>query len=124
MIIGAQRLIQDLCDQGYKETRLLADSNGMQYVAIPEFVIPAGNFAGRIINLAIPAPTDYPRSTIASIHIQVIPHLVSFGNTGSRNVIASPLGVDWQYWSYQFQISPTNPTSKLLAQINAIFRQN
>ena len=124
MIIGAQRLVQDLCDQGYKETRLLADSNGTQYVSIPEFVVPAGTFAGRAINLAIPAPTDYPRSSIASIHIQASPHLVNFGNTVTRNVINSPLGPDWQYWSYQFQLSPTNPTLKLLAQINAIFRQN
>ncbi|GAB3923494.1 E2/UBC family protein [Larkinella terrae] len=124
MNIGAQRLVQDLCDQGHEGMTILVDTNGMQYVMIPEFIIPAGSFAGRNINLAIPAPTDYPRSSIASIHIKALPHLATFGQTGTRNVITSPLGSEWQYWSYQFQLSPNNPTSKLLAQINAIFRQN
>lgn len=124
MTIGIDRLIQDLVKEGFEQTATLHDAGGMAYVMIPQFVIPAGSFAGRSINLAIPAPADYPRSTISSIHIQANPHLVAKANTGTRNVIDSPLGTEWQYWSYQFQLDPSSPTSQLINQINAIFRNN
>lgn len=121
---GLALLLHDLHAQGYATASGLRDTNGSQYALIPQFEIPAGTFVGRVINLAIPAPTDYPRGGIASIHVRVTPHLVSKGNTGTRNVIDSPLGADWQYWSYQFSLRPVNTTAELLAQINGVFRKN
>jgi hypothetical protein len=124
VISGIEFLLRDLLAQGYGTASSLRDANGGMYALVPEFEIPAGTFAGRVIDLAIPAPPDYPRGGIASIHVRSAPHLVGKGNTGTRNVIDSPLGIDWQYWSYQFQLRPINTTSELLAQINGVFRRN
>ena len=121
---GIVLLLSDLHAQGYSTASSLRDANGGMYALLPQFEIPAGTFAGRVIDLAIPAPPDYPRGSIASIHVRSAPHLVGKGSTGTRNVIDSPLGNDWQYWSYQFQLRPLNTTSELLAQINGVFRRN
>jgi hypothetical protein len=122
MITGIDRLIEDLTHLNF-EVFKVSDKNGLFYAVITGFIIPAGSFAGRVINLAIPAPTDYPRSLGASIHIS--PHIAEFKNVkGLRNVIASPLGPDWQYWSYSFQSRSNNPTTELISQINEIFKRN
>jgi hypothetical protein len=121
---GIVLMLSDLHTQGYGNASSIRDANGGMYALLPQFEIPAGTFAGRVIDLAIPAPADYPRGGIASIHVRSTPNLVGKGSTGTRNVIDSPLGIDWQYWSYQFQLRPFNTTSELLAQINGVFRRN
>ncbi|MBS0646938.1 MAG: hypothetical protein JSR97_10175 [Verrucomicrobia bacterium] len=122
MKTGIERLVEDLTELNFSVSKI-KDSNNQEYAVINGFEIPAGTFVGRIINLAIPAPPDYPRSFGPSIHINQ--HLVPFGNIPNvRNVINSALGNDWQYWSFRFNVKPSNPTSELLTQINAIFRKN
>lgn len=123
-MIGIERLLHDLREQGYEQVHALTDGQGQAYAVLPNFEIPAGTFAGRVIDLAIPAPADYPRALHSSIHLRATPHLVPFGGNGSRNVINSNLGADWQYWSYQFFNRPANPTAELMTQINAVFRKN
>lgn len=123
-MIGASRLEQDLQQQGYKSLSIL-NEGGQAYVMIANFEVPVGSFAGRIIDLAIPAPIDYPRVCGASMHVRSTPQLVEFGQVqGLRNVIASPLGPDWQYWSYAFHARPGNTTGELMSQIHAVFRAN
>lgn len=124
MIYGVNRLIEDLRDLGFNELGVIQDNTNVNYAKIASFRIPAGSFADREIDLAIPAPDQYPQICGASIHVKCNPHLVPFGNTGFRNVIASNLGPEWQYWSYQFSPSPINPTSSLIYTINEIFRKN
>lgn len=123
-MIGIERLVHDLREQGYEHVQTLSDGQGTAYAVLPNFEIPAGSFAGRVIDLAIPAPADYPRVLHSSIQLRATPHLVPFANTGTRNAIESPLGPDWQYWSYQFINRPANPTAELMTQINAVFRKN
>ncbi|RYE27486.1 MAG: hypothetical protein EOP45_01060 [Sphingobacteriaceae bacterium] len=125
MTYGIVRLIEDLKILGFDEVTVIQDSGNTSYALIPNFEILTGNFAGRIIDLAIPAPPQYPQMFGASIHVRATPHLVPFGPVPNlRNVIASNLGAAWQYWSYCFNISPVNPTSELISQINEIFRRN
>lgn len=125
MIVGIDRLVQDLSEMGFKNISTRNDVNGISYAVIPDFMIPAGSHAGRVIDLAIPVPADYPRGVGASMHVKAEPHLFPFGNIPNvRNVVNSGLGAEWQYWSYQFQVRPTNPTVELISQINEIFRKN
>lgn len=123
-MIGIDRFVQDLHYAGFGQTAILEDAAGMKYAVIEDYVIPAGSFSGKAISLAIPVPADYPRSAMASIHIKATPHLVPFAHTGTRNVIQSPLGGEWQYWSYLFSIRGDNPTFQIMSKINAIFRDN
>jgi hypothetical protein len=125
MSFGVSRLVEDLNLLGFSEVSVIKDNTGQDYARIANYQIPAGSFAGRIIDLAIPAPAQYPQLFGASIHLKASPHLVALGNIPNvRNVLSSNLGVDWQYWSYCFHLNPTNPTSQLLSQINGVFRKN
>lgn len=125
MIIGITKLLQDLSALGYEAVHHQKDTNGLDYAIINGFEIPVGSFAGRKIDLAIPAPTDYPRSVGASMHIKADPELAPMGNIPNvRNVIQSQLGSTWQYWSFAFKARSLNPTTELISQINEIFRKN
>jgi hypothetical protein len=122
--IGVNRLIDDLVDLGFNVS-VIKDGADVNYAVISNFEIPAGSFSGKIIDLAIPAPDQYPQLFGASIHLKSDPHLLPFGQIpGVRNVIASNLGPVWQYWSYQFNVLPNNPSAQLISQINEIFRKN
>ena len=125
MKIGIARLVDDLSVMGYQNVETKVDTAGVSYAVLKEFEIPAGSFAGRVIDLAIPAPVDYPRSVAASIHIKASPLLTNQGQVaGIRNVCPSNLGGEWQYWSYQLIVPPANPTAELITKINDIFRKN
>lgn len=125
MSFGVTRLVEDLNLLGFNEVSVIKDSTGQDYAQIKNFEVPAGSFTGRIIDLAIPAPPQYPQLFGASIHLKTNPHLVPFGFVQNvRNVINSNLGAEWQYWSYCFHLNPSNPTSQLMSQINGIFRKN
>jgi hypothetical protein len=124
---GIEKLLHDLQSIGYEGHEPLIDIQGVQYGLIKNYEIPSGSFKGRIVDLAIPAPTDYPRVLGASIHIKANPHLVPFGPIPNlRNVIPSNLGPEWQYWSYQFhkRSEQSNHTLELITQINGIFKIN
>jgi hypothetical protein len=122
MNLGIERLMQDLRDLNYTSVQQVAAA-GMPYAVIPDFQIAAGAFDGRIIGLAIPCSNDYPRSGPASMHIKASPVLYAVTIPGKVNIQASPLGGEWQYWSFRFILSPQNPTTELVAKINEIFRK-
>lgn len=129
MSVGINLLIQELQNLGYSNVHVAVDSTGLSYAVLPNFKIPAGTFAGREIELAIPAPQDYPRSVGASMHILADPPLAPKGNiivggVTKRNIIDSNLGVQWQYWSYQFKARPSSPALELISQIHGIFQAN
>lgn len=126
MTLGIQRMVEDLVSLGYSNAISTKDSGGNDFAVIPEFEIPGGSFATRVIDLALPVPPNYPGSMGASIHIKANPHLVEFGHIpDKRNVIASALGSEWQYWSYNFSGVPQeNATQELLTKIYGIFRDN
>lgn len=120
---GKERLYNDLITDGYS-VEYMSDSKGLDYVIITEYVIQFGIFKGQGIALAIPVPTDYPRTTGASIHVKSDPLLLDNKDTikGKRNILNSNLGSDWRYWSFRFNLSSENPTNDLMSQINGIFK--
>lgn len=125
MNFGIDRLINDLKNLGFDDISSIQDNANSKYALLSNYEIPAGTFAGKVIDLAIPAPEQYPQIFGASIHLRSEPHLVDFGSVPNlRNVIVSSLGTPWQYWSYSFKINPINPTSELITQVNEIFRKN
>lgn len=124
MIYGIERLKQDLVENCFEGVYTLSDPTGINYAVIPNFIIKAGSFAERVIELAIPAPADYPQSFGASIHVKADPVLFEIGNVQNvRNIVASNIGPAWQYWSFRFNLRPSNPTLELISQINEIFKK-
>lgn len=123
MNYGPDRLIQELKDEGY-ELELMKGRDNQDFVVIQSFLIPVGQFKGKVVDLGIPAPNDYGRSVGASIHLRSVPHLLDMKDTipAKRNIIASPLGEEWRYWSHRFTCDPANTTRSLLSQINRVFR--
>lgn len=120
---GPIRLMEDLKILGYS-CELVVGSNGQKFVQIENYDINVGQFKERVIALAIPAPDQYPRTVGPSIHIKSDPHLLDKKDTiqGRRNIINSPLGEDWRYWSFRFNLNIENPTKDLMSQINGIFK--
>lgn len=122
MGFGVDRLIEDLRGLGYAEVELALGSDGNPFAVLRGYTVPLGRFAGREIDLAVPAPPNYPQGVGAAIHVRATPQLLPDGNVpGVRNVIASPLGPDWRYWSHNFGWSGERSTRELLGQINRIF---
>lgn len=122
MNYGIEWLLADLKLLGYDPVAI-KDSSGLNYAMIGGFIIPAGKFEGRVIDLAIPAPPDYGRIVGSSMHIKSNPILVDYQNVPSvRNVIASNLGSEWRYWSFAFKFLPANPTEYLMSQIITILK--
>lgn len=123
MIYGADRMLQDLENLGYKKLELI-EANNQQYISIQSFIVTLGQFSSRVIDLAIPVPPDYPRTVGASIHIKSTPQLLEKEQSipNVRNIIDSPLGAEWRYWSFRFLPTEGDSTQNLIHQINGIFR--
>jgi hypothetical protein len=121
---GAQRLLADLTALKYTDVSLINDSKGLEYVKISKYEVQIGRFIGRVIDLAIPAPSDYPRTVGASIHIKSDPQLLEKQNVPNRfNIIDSNLGPEWKYWSFRFTAEEVEPTKNLMEEINGVFQR-
>ena len=123
IIYGKERLYNDLQQMGHL-VEYINDSKGLEYVTIKDYKIDIGQFKGRVIDLSIPAPKDYPRTAGPCIHVKSNPILLNNSDSipNKRNIINSNLGEEWRYWSFRFNLSSENPTQDLIAQINGIFR--
>jgi hypothetical protein len=122
MTFGIDRLMSELKDLGHNP-EIVKDSSGLNYALLKGFIIPAGRFEGRAIDLAIPAPNDYGQVVGSSIHIRSTPILMDTQNVaGVRNITASNLGPDWRYWSFAFKFSPSDTTQYLFAQILSVLK--
>jgi hypothetical protein len=118
---GPQRLLEDLQALGYEAK--LQEGGSAAFVVISAYEVPIGRFTGRTVELAIPATPDFPRTVGASIHIMSAPHLFDYADTvtGVRNIIQSPLGDEWRYWSHNFGWRGERSTRVLMNQIKGIF---
>jgi hypothetical protein len=119
---GPERLLSDLAELGYPVEQVVADR--ILYVVIPSYEIEVGRFQGRVIDLAIPSTPDFPRTAAPSIHIRANPQLLEKTDSiqGVRNIIDSPLGPEWRYWSRNFCWNGTEKsTRRLMNQIKGIF---
>jgi hypothetical protein len=123
MSYGIERFLQDMVGIGYSPEKQV-DGNSQNFAVFREFEIQTGRFQGRIIDLGIPVPNDYPRLIGPSIHIKADPQLIEYSNIqGVINVIQSPLGTEWRYWSFSLRINPENTAQNLMSQIHGIFQR-
>lgn len=121
---GAERLIEELRALGFAAEDRMA--GGARFAVVPEFEVPCGRFAGQVVGLGIPAPSDFPRTVGSAVHVRSEPPLLDYRDTqpGVRNIIQSPLGTEWRYWSHNFQWrGQDRGARRLLSQIHGIFRR-
>lgn len=109
-------LLNDLRNRGFRTEPEMRNIGGVSFVVIDPYHVEVGSHAGKDIGLAIPTPGDYPFSAPPGLHVR--PHLIPIG---TRNVHASPLGPDWQYWSRPIvDWRRDRSTQRLLSQVNRL----
>lgn len=119
---GIERLVADLIALGYQNVESEKASDESPFAVIRHYVVPLGSFKGNTIDLALPAPPNFPQGVGASIHVRAAPQLLPDGNVGGKyNVVPSALGADWRYWSHNFGWSGERSTRELMTQVNRIF---
>jgi hypothetical protein len=119
---GPERLIQDLQMLGYAVEPVTAKDN-CKFAVIRNYEIQLGQFAGRIIDLGIPATANFPISAGSSIHVKASPQLYENQNVPNvRNVTDSTLGSEWRYWSKNFGWADERSARRLMSQINEVFK--
>ena len=124
MMYGNDRFISDFAELGY-QLELVKGGDNQTYAVFKNFEVPIGQFSGKIIDLAIIVPPDYPRIVGSSIHIKSNPQLFEKTDTipGVRNIIDSGLGTEWRYWSFAFKAEPEDTAKHLMSQIVGVFKR-
>ena len=119
-MFGPARLEQDLRDLGFEVEMMTA--RGQAFAVIRNYEVQAGRFQGRTIDLGLPAPPNFPQTVGSAIHVRAAPQFVDKQDTkpGVRNILDSPLGPEWRYWSLNFG-QGDHSTRRLLSQINGVF---
>lgn len=121
---GPERLLADLRELSYEVEDVAA--GGQRFAILRGFQVPCGRFAGQTIDLGIAATADFPLSVAASIQVRATPQLLEKKDTvaGLRNIIDSPLGWEWLYWSHNFNWQGQHRGARrLMSQINGIFNR-
>ncbi|GAB7024931.1 hypothetical protein [Geotalea toluenoxydans] len=121
-MFGPERLRIELVELGYAVEMI--NVGEAVFAVIEEYEVPLGQFAGRTIELAIPATPDFPRTVGASLHVRTEPQLFDYSDTlpGVRNITNSSLGPEWRYWSHNFGWNGSERSTRLLMnQIKGIF---
>jgi hypothetical protein len=121
---GPSRLLSEIIELGHEAE--LARAGDLDFAIMKKYEVAFGRFAGRMIDLGLPATPDFPRSVGSSIHVRAIPQLLECQNIPNvMNIIASPLGPDWRYWSHNFNWAGecNRSAARLLYQINGIFER-
>jgi hypothetical protein len=121
MNYGPPKLISDLHALGFEADLVVGGGNQF---AVFSYDVPIGRFAGRSIQLGILATPDFPRTVASAIHVNSDPQLLEKTDsvTNVRNILDSPLGSEWRYWSHNFQWTEERTTRRLISQINGIFK--
>lgn len=114
-----QQLIDELTARGYAvKPEIVVAPDGNRFVVVEPYRIDMGQHAGKDIALAIPAVPDYPMTPPGGIHVK--PHLIQ---VGTRNVHASSMGTEWQYWSRPILNWRTDRSlARLLSHINRLMQ--
>ena len=120
---GPDRLIEELATLGYQPKLIVASDNN-KYAILREYVIPLGKFAGRIIDLGMLATSDFPISVTSALHVRAKPQLYEKSDTvpNVRNILDSVLGMEWRYWSINFNWEKGYSTRRLMSKINTVFQ--
>jgi hypothetical protein len=121
MTFGPDRLIEELGALSLKPEKVTVNPGGI-FAVLPGFLIEAGIFQGRVVDLGLQCTPDYPRSVHSSVHVKASPQLYESQNIPNvRNIQASLLGPEWRYWSKNFNWKGERDARRLLSQINKIF---
>jgi hypothetical protein len=122
MKFGVERLCEDLGVLGLKAD-LFEDPQKNVFVIVQGYLIELGRFAGRVIDLGLLVPANYPQGVGSCIHVKAAPQLLDVADTvpNVRNVTASSLGQEWRYWSKNFGWNGERSTRRLMSQVNEIF---
>ena len=117
---GPEKLIAGLHELGMNPERV--EVPGCTFAVIREYLVEAGRFDGKVVDLGLQCTADFPMTVHSSIHVKANPHLFPFGNIQNvRNIQPSLLGPEWQYWSKNFNWRNDGTVRRLLSQINRIF---
>lgn len=122
---GPEQLVCELNQMGYN-AELVQGQDNQFYAVIRGYVIQLGKFAGKAIDLAIPAMPNFPQAVASSIHVRAKPQLYdkcdSVANV--RNIIDSGMGNEWRYWSRNFNWGSQKKKTarRLMAQIAGVFK--
>lgn len=123
-LYGPAQLRKELDELGY-QVELVRGLDNLHYAVIKDFEVPLGKFAGRVIDLGIPAMPNFPQAVGASIHVRSTPQLYEKADSlpGVRNIQDSKLGSEWRYWSKNFNWNQQNKQSarRLMSQIAGVF---
>jgi hypothetical protein len=122
MKFGIDRLCEDLVVLGFNN-EFVEDPQKNVFVIVQKYSIELGRFAGRVIDLGLMVPPNYPQGICSCIHVRSIPHLLDIKDTvqNVRNITESSLGPEWRYWSRNFGWAEERSTRRLMSQINEIF---
>jgi hypothetical protein len=101
----AEELDEYLARLGFTVERA-ADSDARPYTVVMDVQIPTGGLRGRRCDVGILRAESNPYVMASAIHTR--PVLVRMDGTQPLCTQASPLGVDWQYWSRRYD-HPPNP---------------
>ncbi len=118
-----QQFLTDISALGF-EPELVSVNADQSFLIIRNYTIELGRFKDRIIDLGLPALTDYPRRVGQSIHVKADPQLLEKQNIpGILNIVDSSLGNEWLYWSFQLKAHSNETARELMNQINGIFKR-
>lgn len=119
---GPTKLRLDLEAMGFN-VEMVTGGDQNTYAIMCKYEVQIGRFAGRIIDLAIMATSDYPRSIPSALHVRAHPQLFEKSDTVAnvRNITDSALGTEWRYWSKNFGWDGERTTRRLISQINKVF---
>ena len=120
---GPDRFTEELATLGY-QPELIVASDKNKYAILREYVIPLGKFTGRIIDLGMLATSDFPISVTSALHVRAKPQLYEKSDTvpNVRNILDSVLGMEWRYWSINFNWEKGYSTRRLMSKINTVFQ--
>lgn len=123
MKFGSERMAEDLRALGYV-VEIVVDQHQHPFAIIRGFSVELGRFSGRVIDLGLPAPPDFPRAVGSSIHVRAEPQLLEPADNipNVRNVTLSSLGPEWRYWSKNFGWTGERSARTLMSQVNQIFQ--
>lgn len=121
---GPERFFQDLDALGIPYERR-GTASGQTFAVFSGYEILSGRFQSRTIDLGLEAVVSYPQAVGSSIHVRSQPHLFDYSDSVAsvRNIIQSPLGEDWRYWSHAFSWGVGQTLDDLFGQIKAVFHR-
>lgn len=124
-MIGFDRFVDDFRSLGWTVDGPF-ESGGHHWAILRRFHVPAGRYMGQIIDVAIPAPGDFPATPPGGLYVS--PLLVPANEMAGLSVhdrAAETAGIpgSWQYWSRPVPPGtwqPTRAARRLINHWNAV----